>query len=91
VSQEKQGIITDSKCLKLTSLAGSKEEKCDYFEVSTINKNLEKMSTNIPSGVYTLDEFKEYSKDSGYCPYYLSRRAVFFFIDLAFLCECDHL
>lgn len=46
--------------------------KCDYYE------NLESgdASATIKSGVYTLDDFKEYAKSEGYCPYFFARRAL---------------
>lgn len=67
--------MTDAKCRNLTASwirSKANAPKCDYYE------NLENTETNttIKSGVYTLDEFKDYAKGEGYCPYYFARRAL---------------
>jgi DNA repair helicase Rad3 len=67
--------MADAHCRNLTaSWVRSNEgaEKCSYYE------NLEDTDTNtkIASGVYTLDDFKEYAKSEGYCPYFFARRAL---------------
>ncbi|KAJ3256386.1 DNA-dependent ATPase of the nucleotide excision repair factor 4 complex [Boothiomyces macroporosus] len=75
VSKEKQGVVTDAKCRNLTApwIRNQPDvELCSFFE------NLENNSAaaSIQSGVYTLEDFKEYSKGNGFCPYYFARKVL---------------
>jgi DNA excision repair protein ERCC-2 len=67
--------MADSHCRNLTASwvrSNPSAEKCSYYE------NLEDANSTakIASGVYTLDDFKEYAKQEGYCPYFFARRAL---------------
>ena len=46
--------------------------------IALIPKNLEskEMSEIMPTGIFTLDDLKEFGKGNGYCPYFLARRVV---------------
>ncbi|OAJ41484.1 hypothetical protein BDEG_25069 [Batrachochytrium dendrobatidis JEL423] len=77
VSKEKRGTVTDAKCRNLTSpwvRENAKHEPdielCEFYET------LEAADTTatVPSGVYTLEDLKEYSTKKKYCPYFLARR-----------------
>lgn len=76
---EKVGKAVDSKCHSMTASwvrnraaqhPGEQVELCDYFE------KLERIGDNfaVPTGVYTLDDLKEYSRKEGVCPYFLARK-----------------
>lgn len=45
---------------------------CNFFE------KLENADDNdcMPAGVYTLEDLKDFSRESGYCPYFLARRVI---------------
>lgn len=70
--------MTDVKCRSLTApwiRHQAREdptiETCSYFE------SLESNTTaSIPSGVYTLDDFKSHAKQSHLCPYFLARKLI---------------
>lgn len=79
--QAKMGKAVDSKCHSMTaswvrhkaSSTGDQSVKlCDYFE------RLERTgdSISLPSGVYTLDDLKQYGRDAGLCPYFLARKMI---------------
>ena len=76
---EKVGKAVDAKCHSMTASwvrnraaqhSGEKIELCDYFE------KLERTGDNIsvPTGVYTLDDLKDFSRKAGVCPYFLARK-----------------
>ncbi|EPZ33822.1 DNA repair helicase [Rozella allomycis CSF55] len=76
VSQERFGKVVDARCLELTASwirdsakNDSQIKTCEFYE------NIEDLDrkVSLPSGVYTLDELKDYGKSKGYCPYFLSR------------------
>jgi DNA excision repair protein ERCC-2 len=73
VSREKNGSVTDAQCRNLTApwnRSNSSTPSCSYFEA------LQEMdsSTKIESGVYTLEDLKEYGRTLGYCPYFFARK-----------------
>lgn len=76
VNYEKNGKVVDGRCHSLTaSWVRSKAQvdkstaTCDYFEtLENAGKPL-----NVPSGVYTLDDIKEFGETLKFCPYFLSR------------------
>jgi DNA excision repair protein ERCC-2 len=47
-------------------------ETCSYFD----NFQAAGESTSMPSGVYDLEELQKWGKGRGWCPYYLTRRAL---------------
>ena len=79
VSKEKRGTLVDSKCKSLTAPWVREQSKendqvplCEFFE------NLESADSTdtMPSGVYTLEDLKEFSSQKKFCPYFLARRMV---------------
>lgn len=72
VSKEKWGRVVDAKCRSLTaSWIRSKSTKlCDFYE------KLDKENMKIPSGVYTIEELKEFGRINKVCPYFLTRRSL---------------
>ena len=80
VSLQKNGSVVDSMCRNLTAPSARnapESEKhpdsgCEYFE------NLETQDSDaaIESGVYTLEDFKEYAKGKHYCPYFFARKLI---------------
>jgi DNA excision repair protein ERCC-2 len=47
-------------------------ETCSYYD----NFREAGEATNMPSGVYDLEELKKFGKERGWCPYYLTRQAI---------------
>jgi DNA excision repair protein ERCC-2 len=75
VSKERNGAVTDAKCRNLTApwiRAIEDAPKCSFFE----NLEKEDAATKVRSGVYTLEEFKEYAREEGYCPYFFTRKVL---------------
>jgi DNA excision repair protein ERCC-2 len=77
VSQEKRGTVTDSKCRSLTTPwirenPNNASETCEFFEeLEGSNENI----SNI-SGAFTFDDFKSFSKQKHYCPYFYARKLI---------------
>ncbi|PJF18727.1 ATP-dependent helicase domain-containing protein [Paramicrosporidium saccamoebae] len=80
VVSEKVGKAIDSKCHSLTASwvrqrarthPGEQVKTCRFYE------NIEELGgsrgLSIPSGVYTMEDLKEYGQENGLCPYFLSR------------------
>nr|KAJ3417151.1 DNA-dependent ATPase of the nucleotide excision repair factor 4 complex [Polyrhizophydium stewartii] len=77
VSKEKRGSLTDAQCRNLTSPWVREAAKSDpEIELCEFYETLEgaDMSATVPSGVYTIEDLKEYSQSKKYCPYFLARR-----------------
>ncbi|KAI9104517.1 hypothetical protein DFS34DRAFT_603467 [Phlyctochytrium arcticum] len=84
VSKEKRGSVIDAKCRNLTApwvrqRAANPDEEgevplCSFYE------NLQKAeeTSTMPSGVYTLEDLKEWGRQNGYCPYFLARNMISF-------------
>lgn len=80
VGKERKGKVVDARCRDMTSAwaceRGRKEpgsvELCDFHE------ELGKMEPGhlVPSGVWTLEDVKQYGHDKGVCPYFAVRRMV---------------
>ncbi|CAG2209578.1 ERCC2 [Mytilus edulis] len=79
VSQEREGKSMDGLCHKMTSSFIRVKRKsdptvpvCDFYE------KFDKVGrqTPLPTGIYGLDELKDYGKDRGFCPYFLARYAI---------------
>ena len=62
--------MTDAKCRNLTApwVRKAGNEACQYFET------LENGDPPLPKGVFTLEEFKSYSKGETLCPYFFARK-----------------
>jgi DNA excision repair protein ERCC-2 len=76
VNKPNESKDVDSRCMNLTASfvrdkakSDKTVELCEYYENFDLNGKLEM----IPSGVYNLDDLKEYGKTKGYCPYFLAR------------------
>ncbi|TPX69126.1 hypothetical protein SpCBS45565_g02654 [Spizellomyces sp. 'palustris'] len=83
VSREKRGTVVDARCRNLTAPWVREQAKaggagdiplCSFYEAL---ESAEESST-MPSGVYTLEDLKEWGRENGYCPYFLSRRMIAF-------------
>jgi DNA excision repair protein ERCC-2 len=79
VSREKDGKIVDAKCYGLTASYVRERQQydenqasCQYFE----GFNLEGKESHLPTGVYSLDDLKEFGRQRNWCPYFLSRFAI---------------
>ena len=48
-------------------------ETCQYFNDFTENGG---EGTSLPSGIYDLEQLRVWGKEKGWCPYYLTRRAI---------------
>lgn len=79
VSQERDGKNIDGLCHKLTSSFVRVKRKsdptvavCDFYE--RFDKT--GRQSPLPSGIYGLDELKDYGKQRGFCPYFLARYAI---------------
>ncbi|CAG0918351.1 unnamed protein product [Notodromas monacha] len=79
VSKERDGKVVDSRCHELTaSFVRAKRAEnpgipcCDFFE----GFEAEGKSVGLPSGVYNLEDLKEYGAQKGWCPYFVARRAI---------------
>ena len=73
----KMGKAVDSKCHSMTASwvrnqasSANAPQLCDYFE------RLERAGDNlaVPSGVYTLEDLRQYGREAGLCPYFLARK-----------------
>ncbi|KAJ1643956.1 TFIIH/NER complex ATP-dependent 5'-3' DNA helicase subunit [Dispira simplex] len=79
VSKEKMGRVVDAQCRNMTASwvrskaqAGQTDiELCNFYERLEAAGELP-----LPSGVYTLDDLRDYGREQGYCPYYMARRAL---------------
>ena len=80
VMEESDRELVDNACRKMTSSwvrsANEKEpgsvKTCNYFEAY----DNEGVDTVMPSGIYDLDELRNWGRKKGWCPYYLTRRAI---------------
>ncbi|KAI8926822.1 hypothetical protein BC831DRAFT_455121 [Entophlyctis helioformis] len=77
VSKEKRGTVADAQCRNLTApwirenaKTDPDIETCEFFDTL---ESVDSAAT-VPSGVYTLEDFKEYAASKKYCPYFLARR-----------------
>lgn len=74
------GEAVDSQCRNRTASwvrrrakeMGERNLLCSFYE------KLEEQGTDItiPGGVYSLDDLKEYGREKGFCPYFLTRQAL---------------
>lgn len=79
VSREKEGKVVDAKCYGLTASYVRERQQydenqatCQYFE----GFNAEGKESHLPTGVYSLDDLKEFGRQRNWCPYFMSRFAI---------------
>ncbi|KAK0040989.1 TFIIH basal transcription factor complex helicase XPD subunit, partial [Biomphalaria pfeifferi] len=79
VSQERDGKQVDGKCHQLTASFVRNRHKnnpnvpvCDFYE----NFDANGRNIPLPSGIFGLDELREYGRKNGWCPYFLARYAM---------------
>ncbi|XP_071862455.1 general transcription and DNA repair factor IIH helicase subunit XPD [Bombus fervidus] len=76
VSREREGKIVDGRCHSLT--ASYVRERHNYDESTPICNfyegfDMEGKEQFMPSGIYSIDDLKEYGRDRNWCPYFLAR------------------
>lgn len=79
MSKEKDGKIVDGRCHSLTAphvrdkhSIDNEVPICSYYEkFDSIGKELPRFS-----GVYNIDDLKEFGRDMNICPYFLARYSV---------------
>ena len=76
VSREREGKIVDGRCHSLT--ASYVRERHNYDEATPICNfyegfDIEGKEQLVPSGIYSIDDLKEYGRDRNWCPYFLAR------------------
>lgn len=79
VSKEKDGKIVDGRCHSLTApyirdrhAVDPEVPVCNYYEkFESVGKELPRFS-----GVYSIEDLKEFGRDMGMCPYFLARYTV---------------
>ncbi|XP_076676162.1 general transcription and DNA repair factor IIH helicase subunit XPD isoform X2 [Andrena cerasifolii] len=76
VSREREGKIVDGRCHSLT--ASYVRERHNYDEATPICNfyegfDMEGKEQVVPSGIYSIDDLKEYGRDRNWCPYFLAR------------------
>ncbi|RKP03358.1 hypothetical protein CXG81DRAFT_24013 [Caulochytrium protostelioides] len=87
VSREKHGETVDARCRSLTApwvreQHQQQQQTGDQMnvdvELCAFYEHLENAddSATIPSGVYTLEDMKEWGRENTYCPYFLARRMI---------------
>lgn len=79
VSREREGKIVDGRCHSLT--ASYVRERHNYDEATPICNfyegfDMEGKEQLVPSGIYSIDDLKEYGRDRNWCPYFLARFTV---------------
>ncbi|KAJ3086145.1 DNA-dependent ATPase of the nucleotide excision repair factor 4 complex, partial [Quaeritorhiza haematococci] len=79
VSKHKNGNVVDAQCRGITApwvREQAKNAEPGEIETCSFYESLENADANasMPSGVYTLDDLREFGKKNGYCPYFLARR-----------------
>ncbi|XP_046401434.1 general transcription and DNA repair factor IIH helicase subunit XPD [Ischnura elegans] len=79
VSKERDGRIVDGRCHSLTASHVRERHRahpevpvCTFYEAFDACGRDELM----PSGVYALDDLKQYARERGWCPYYLARYTI---------------
>ena len=79
VSKERDGKIVDGYCYSLTASykralhkSNPSSPVCVYYE----DFDSQGRESLLPSGVYAIDDLKDYSRIKGWCPYFLARHAI---------------
>lgn len=77
VMQESDGESVDSSCRARTASwvrennANNIENLCSYYD--NLDRDHQNKNTEIPIGVYSLEDLKEFGSKRGWCPYFLTR------------------
>jgi DNA excision repair protein ERCC-2 len=79
VSKERDGKIVDGRCHSLTASYVRERHNyddgvpiCSFYE----GFDIEGREAQLESGVYSLDDLKEYGQERNWCPYFLARYTV---------------
>nr|CAG4649948.1 EOG090X01B4 [Sida crystallina] len=79
VSKEREGKVVDGRCYSLTaSFVRSRHSGDDSVPICNFYEGFDAHGKDapLPSGVYNLDDLKEYGQQKGWCPYFLARYTV---------------
>jgi DNA excision repair protein ERCC-2 len=60
----------DAACRSVTAGWAAQETRCSFFD------KLESLPVELPTGVFSVDELKDYAAQHGYCPYYLAQKSI---------------
>ncbi|XP_043282259.1 general transcription and DNA repair factor IIH helicase subunit XPD [Venturia canescens] len=79
VSKEREGKIVDGRCHSLT--ASYVRDRHNYDDTTPICNfyegfDMEGREQIMPSGIYSIDDMKDYGRDRNWCPYFLARFAI---------------
>ncbi|XP_059608904.1 general transcription and DNA repair factor IIH helicase subunit XPD [Phlebotomus argentipes] len=76
ISREREGKIVDARCYGLTASYVRERRKyddsipsCQYYE----GWDMEGKESHIPTGIYALDDLKEFGRQRNWCPYFMAR------------------
>lgn len=79
VSKERDGRVVDGYCYSMTAShkralhkADPTSKVCVYYEEYDATGR----EALLPSGVYAIDDLKDYARSKGWCPYFLARHAI---------------
>jgi len=78
VSEQRDSIIVDSLCHKLTASWTREKHKADSsVEVCNFYEAFDKQGKNsMLYGVFSFEDLREYGLNRGWCPYFLARHAI---------------
>lgn len=79
VSKERDGRVVDSMCYSLTASHKRTQHEvdpnvdiCAYFE----QFHAKGRESPLEPGIYSIDDLRDYGKQTGFCPYFLARYAI---------------
>lgn len=80
VSVEKEGRIVDGRCFSLTASYKRQMHQqdpdsvdvCSYYE----GFDARGREMQLPAGIYSLDDLREFGKQNNVCPYFMARHAI---------------
>lgn len=79
VSKERDGKVVDGYCYSLTASykralhkTDPSSKVCVYYEEYDAHGR----ESILPSGVYAIDDLKDFSRNKGWCPYFMARHAI---------------
>ncbi|KAH6925385.1 hypothetical protein HPB50_004512 [Hyalomma asiaticum] len=78
VSLERDGRVVDGRCFSLTAsyrrqqATDIESQCCSFFE----NFDSQGRDIPLPTGIYGVDDLKEYGREHQVCPYFMARQAV---------------
>lgn len=81
VANHIDGRVVDARCFSLTASFKRQLHKDEGIESPNLCSYFEKYDargkeTPLPSGIYSIDDLKEYGRKSGMCPYFVARQAM---------------